>query len=338
MRFLLAGRDVTSRVEREHALLAAQTRLEKVSQEDALTGLANRKSLWASLDKLMDDKVEFAVLQMDMNDFKAVNDTHGHNAGDAILAHFAGLLKEMASEEWTLARAGGDEFTILIPEMTDLADAVAKARRIFHKTQEPMPWNSGELCASVSVGVAMSDCANLSSDEILHRGDVALYTAKGMPGIRVAGYDDAMHSDTVNNQRMEREALKAVKNGEIVFHYQPIVDLRDCKLLRFEMLARWDHPERGIVGPDLFLPHIERLSMIADVDHLVIEVAAKTLKEMQARGLTETGLSINLSSNAMQTSTIPEALIWKMAETGINPSYVAVEVLETTAVSLADKG
>ena len=334
-RFLLSGRDITERLAREKALIAAQKRLEKLSQEDPLTGLANRASLRTSLEKIMDTGGGFAVLQIDMNDFKNINDTFGHHAGDAILVHFSKLLRDVAQDDWVVARVGGDEFTVLLPSVTKLESALNVGRRLFDIALTPMEWNSGELSVSISVGAAVSDGRCLTVDEVLNRSDVALYDAKMISGLRVRGYDDARHQTYVETQNMQSDTARAVAEKAIGFHFQPVVDVRLGKVLRYEMLARWEHETKGMLGPAHILPHVEQLGLIEEFDKHVLDSAIAAIQTLDRTGQTEQGVSINLSAAAMHNDTISDHLIWLIEQNSVDPARIAIEILETTAVSLS---
>ena len=334
-RYLVAGRDITERQERETALIAAQENLEQLASIDTLTGLDNRARLWAALEELVAKGDPFAVLQIDMNDFKAVNDTYGHIAGDTLLIHFADILRGLAQDDWTVARAGGDEFTLLIPGISDLNSALDLARHIRKEAGKPMTWQSGEIRASISAGAVLAPGDVTATDEILNRGDVALYTAKQQKPERVAGYDTALHRSFVRQQQMQREVARAIERSEFSFYFQPIVDTYAHQVVRFEMLARWDHPERGMIPPGEFLPHVERLGLISELDFMVIEHAAESLRVLDEAGLEDVGISINLSTGAMRNATIPDELITRTAQASFMPSRLSIEVLENTVVTLA---
>ena len=332
--YMLAGRDISERVARETELIAAQGRLEKLANEDALTGLVNRGRLWEELEALMAGGDPFAVLQIDMNDFKAINDTYGHAAGDQILIHFADILRDMAKDDWTLARAGGDEFTLLVPGITKLEAALQLARTLRREAKRPLPWQSSEIQASISVGTVLAPGNADRPDEVLNRGDVALYSAKRQRE-RIAGYDAAMHRDFVQQQQMQREVAKAVEDAAFTFYFQPIVDTYAHQVLRFEMLVRWEHPTRGLISPAEFLPHIERLGLISELDCLAIEYASDSLRVLDAAGMGDVGVSINLSTAAMRNAIIPDELITRTAQSDFVPSRLSIEVLETTMITLA---
>ena len=334
-RFLLAGRDISERLERENALIAAQENLEKLANEDALTGLENRARLWTALEALIAKGAAFAVLQIDMNDFKAINDTYGHHAGDRILVHFADILRDMADDTWTVARVGGDEFTVLVPGITDLHAALSLGKRVRANARTPMPWQSGEIQASVSVGAVLVDGDMTDADDILNRGDVALYSAKQQKPERIAGYDTALHRAYVQQQHMEREVAKAVEAQAFTFHFQPIVDTYAHRIIRLEMLARWTHPTMGPISPADFLPHVERLGLISELDFMVIEHAVNSLHLLDDAGLDDVGISINLSTAAMRNATVPDELITRTAQADFMHDRLSIEVLETTVVTLA---
>ena len=333
--FMLAGRDISARVARENELIAAQVRVETLANEDALTGLVTRGCRWEALEALMAKGDPFAVLQIDMNDFKAINDTYAHAAGDQILIHFAEILRDLAKDDWTLARAGGDEFTLLVPGISELSAALKLGRHLRHVASQPLQWQSGEIQASISVGAVLAPGNVKEPDEVLNRGDVALYSAKQQRHDRVAGYDAALHRDFIRQQQMQRAVAKAVEDTAFTFYFQPLVDTYAHCVLRFEMLVRWEHPTRGLISPAEFLPHIERLGLISELDCLAIEFASESLRVLDAAGLKDVGVAINLSTAAMRNAIIPDELIARTAQSDFVPSRLSIEVLETTMITLA---
>ena len=217
---------MSSAVEREEALIAARKSVDLQARTDVLTGLANRLEMLRALDALLEKPDCFAVMQLDMNNFKGVNDTFGHNAGDALLRHFADILTSETNPDWVKARTGGDEFVILAPDLSKLENALASAREIVEATNVPMAWKEGAIVARPSIGVAMRKDTSVSAEELLNAADVALYAAKGQPDTHIAAYDTKLHQEYIKEQKLHKEVSRAFATSEITFHFQPIVDMR----------------------------------------------------------------------------------------------------------------
>ncbi|MEM8804073.1 MAG: EAL domain-containing protein, partial [Pseudomonadota bacterium] len=333
--FLLCSRDVSIAEERENALIAARKSLDQKARTDALTGLANRLEMHRALDELLVLPGCFAVMQLDMNDFKGVNDTFGHNAGDALLCHFAEILTSQTSNDWIKARTGGDEFVILAPDISTLDEALSCAAKILEASKTPMPWKQGKIVARPAVGVAIRSDLNLSDDELLNAADVALYAAKDASGASIAAYDSELHEAYISEQKLQKELSDAFRNGQFDFHFQPIVDLNRHRVAKLEMLARWNHPERGLLTPSHFMPAAKKLGLMVKLDEMVVQSASVALSVLAAAGLCQTGLSINISEKALY-SEMPLQLIWRAEAGQLDPARISIEVLETAAISLAE--
>lgn len=294
-RFLLASRDVTERIEREQALIAAQDKLRLLSQQDSLTGLSNRHCHAQALAELVGSGEAFAVLQIDMNDFKIINDSYGHAAGDALLAHFAKALKAVADKDWHCARIGGDEFTILVPGVWALGVALDHARCVFNQTKVPMKWNAGELCPSVSVGAAVFNGQGQSAEGILARADVALYAAKTKYGERVAGYDDDMHRSHEARQALQHDLSEALSRGGIGFELTPVVDPGRHRLLRFDLAPVWHHPRHGRQSQDVLLRTAGQICKSDALERRMLQSARDCLTRMAGCELGDVGIGLALS-------------------------------------------
>lgn len=333
--FLLAGRDITERVAREKALVAAQERLKVQSMTDGLTRLSNRAHLQARLEDLTRKRLPFAVLQIDVNRMKMVNDTFGHLAGDELLMHVARAIKAEAQPNWVAARTGGDEFVVILSDVTSRVEAERIGCRIVEAASAPFKWKSARLTAEISVGVAMRDASVGSPDDLLNRSDVALYEAKKTPETAVVVYDDALDSKHTEKQAFERDVVEAVRRRRFTFRFQPILNVDSRAVEKFEMLVRWRHGARGWVPPVRFLPVISQLGLAHELDEFVIDCAEKAIDRLNAAGLTDVGLAVNLSAGALSSDRITELLTW-LAECGrLDPARVSLEILESTALTLS---
>ena len=283
-RFLLAGRDVTERMEREKELILAQDKLKLLSHQDSLTGLSNRHCHAQEIASLVAKGAPFAVLQIDMNDFKLINDTYGHAAGDAFLVHFSEVLAAIAEDDWHCARVGGDEFTILIPGVWALGVALACASRIFNQSQVPMKWRAGALRPTISVGAAVYNGQEQSGEDILARADVALYAAKAMTGERVAGYDDDMHHAHQARQAVLDEFSQALSDGGIGLELTPVVEADGGALLRFEVDPAWHPRGRHNVERSVLWRLAGQLCQTDALERQMVQRAAECLSRNAPRG------------------------------------------------------
>lgn len=334
--FLLSGRDITERVAREKALLAAQERLKIQSRTDGLTRLANRSYLQSTLDVLCKAGEPFSLLHIDLNRMKQINDTFGHLAGDAVLIHIANAFRKHADPEWLCARIGGDEFVIVLKGIQTLSEAKEVGRQMAEEASRPLDWKAVELRAEISVGVVLWDETVQSTDDLLNRADVALYEAKSYHDVDVVVYDSALAQRYAASQSLERDVVDAMKCREFTFYFQPIFDISTRLVQKHEMLVRWKHPERGFVPPDRFLPVLEQAGLTNEFDAYVIGCAQKALRRLDAAGLKNVGLSINLSKDAFLTHAITDQLTWLVECGHIDPNRISLEILESTALSLAE--
>lgn len=335
-KFLLTGRDITERLAREKALEAAQHKLRAQSLTDPLTGLSNRLHMQNRLEALTNGSTKFAVLLIDLDGMKQVNDTLGHNAGDALLRHVADAIRAEADPSWTCIRTGGDEFVVIIEDTDDLLLAMRTASKLSVSAAQKFAWESGYITARMSIGAAIWDDTALSIDELLNRADVALYEAKHRGKSTIVGYDESLHETFLASQSMTRDVAEAVRKRQFSFYFQPIVDINTCRVAKFEMLVRWKHPKQGLMSPHEFFPVIEQLGLANDLDRYVLVCAEKAIDRLNKAGLHHVNLTVNLSGTALSTNKMTELLVW-LAECGrLDPNRITIEILESTALAIAE--
>jgi diguanylate cyclase (GGDEF)-like protein len=302
---------------------------------DPLTDLPNRalftEQVALRLRERQEDRVP-VVLFLDLDDFKVVNDTLGHAAGDQLLVAVGDRIRNTIREEDLAARLGGDEFAILVVDQPDLRHSIAVARRLIDVLGMSFPILGQDTVVGVSVGIAMArgGVAGDGADEILRHADVAMYTAKAAGKRRFAVFDPAMHASIVARHELSAELSRSVAHGELVVHYQPIVALDTGQTVGVEALVRWRHPVRGLTLPDDFIALAEENGTIMALGRWVLLEACRTVVALRDAGAPEhLLLSVNMSAVQLQRGDIVEEIEAVLAETGFDPNDLVLELTET---------
>ncbi|MDQ3301879.1 MAG: PAS domain S-box protein [Actinomycetota bacterium] len=329
------GRDVTER-------RGLEERLEHHALHDSLTDLPNRRLFVDRLGQALRrigrrKEIGLAVLFMDLDGFKVVNDSLGHDAGDRLLVEVAKRLGSCLRPEDTLARFGGDEFTVLIEDVRVLDDAVGVAERIVENLREPFTLDGRELYVATSIGVGLESDGTKNAEELLREADTAMYRAKDEGG-GYAVFDPAMHGRAVYRLELENDLRRAIEENEFVVHYQPIVNLQSGELWGVEALVRWDHPERGLLNPDEFVPVAEESGLVVPMGELVLEEACRRAVQWQ-REFPRTpplAMSVNLSGRQLRRPDLHEVIGRTLAETELPASSLGLDITETVYISALD--
>lgn len=316
-------------------LEAANRQIQHDAFHDALTGLPNRALFTDRLEQAMTrsrqlGRPTYAVLLLDTDRFKAVNDTLGHSAGDALLRGLAGRLRSMVRASDTVARQGGDEFTILL-EPTTVGETVTElAERIQRTVREPMSLAGEEVVVSVSVGIVLGDESYASAEEVLRDADIAMYRAKaaGRGGNQV--FSAEMREQTIREGRLEQQLRAALVRDELRVVYQPIVELSSGLVAGFEALVRWQHPRRGLLGPGEFLPVAAESGLEQEIDRWVLRRACLDMglwkrEHPRSRALT---LSVNFSAEHFSAPGTVHFIQDVLRDTGFDPSQLHIEITE----------
>ncbi len=302
---------------------------------DTLTGLANRALFGDRLDMAMAGarrrpSGQFAVLFFDLDRFKNVNDSLGHNVGDQLLVALARRLETIIRPGDSVARIGGDEFAILVNDMHDVGDAIQVAERILEGFEAPFPIDSNEVFISASIGIAIHGQDTIDADAMLRDADIAMYRAKASGKGRYEIFDPEMHASAVALLKIETELRRAVDRGEFVMHYQPIVALKERKIMGFEGLVRWQHPERGLVAPAGFITVAEETGLIVPLGWWVMEQSCRQIREWQLEFPMDPPLfiSVNVSGRIFVDNHVVEGILDILGRTGLPPESLRLEVTE----------
>jgi diguanylate cyclase (GGDEF)-like protein/PAS domain S-box-containing protein len=313
----------------------AEERLRHDAIHDALTGLPNRTLFMDRLGQaLLRSKRHldhrFAVLFVDVDRFKVVNDSLGHLVGDDLLVAFAARIRQCVRPADTVARLGGDEFTILLETIERPEDANVAAERIQNLMSVPFGLGENEIFATVSIGIAVSAPHYQTAEEMLRDADIAMYRAKsnGRAGHEV--FQPGMHSTAVALLQLENDLRRAVDRNEIVLHYQPIVHLADSEIVGFEALARWNHPQRGLIYPAEFIGLAEETGLIVPIGRWVLfEACARMAQWQRTFDRPELAMSVNLSGRQLAHRGFVADVARVLGETGLPPQTLCLEITET---------
>jgi diguanylate cyclase (GGDEF)-like protein len=304
---------------------------EYLAQHDALTGLLNRTSFRESLHAAIVDpsggNAEAGVVLMDLDRFKEINDTLGHQMGDRVLLEVARRIRTSMPKGATLARLGGDEFAVLLPNVSGTAEAADAAEVIGHQVSEPLTIDDFTLDVDASIGLAMYPQHGQDADLLMQRADVAMYVAKGArKDLEVYGVDKDHYSPA--KLSLVGELRKGIALGELVLYYQPKVDLRDDEVVGAEALVRWNHPRKGLVPPNDFIPLAEHTGLIQPLTEFVLREAVKRCQDWR-KTYPNFHVAVNLSARSLNDENFCSDLRAILEEYGADPSSLELEITES---------
>jgi diguanylate cyclase (GGDEF)-like protein/PAS domain S-box-containing protein len=340
LRMIGAVSDITARKE-------AEDRLRHDSLHDALTGLPNRSLFRERVERCLDrgrgdDGLRFAVLFLDLDRFKVVNDSLGHAAGDALLTTVASRLQHgvraaAPGAAATVARMGGDEFTVLLEGLPDAAAPARVAERLLRELALPVDFGGHEVFTNASIGIVQGTAGYASAKDLLRDADVAMYHAKGAGRGTYAVFSGGMHQAAVTRLRLESELRRAVERDELLLHYQPIVSLQTRELVGFEALVRWRREGR-IISPAQFIPVAEDTGLIVQIGDWVLREACERLRFWRDRHRRDAGLfvSVNLSRKQLADPGIVSRIRATLAHTRVPPDALKLEITESALMENAD--
>ncbi len=306
----------------------SEVKIEYMAHHDSLTGLANRVLLNERLERaisVIDREEMVAVHHLDLDQFKAVNDTFGHPVGDKLLKIVADRLRGLVRETDTIARMGGDEFVIVQPFIADPADATALAQRIITLMSEPYSIDGHQAVIGASIGIAVGPGDGSGADKLLRNADLALYRAKGDGRGTFRFFEPAMDLQMQTRRIMERDLRKALPAGEFELYYQPVVNLANSEISGFEALIRWNHPERGLVSPAAFIPLAEETGFIVPLGEWVIRQACATAAQWPG----DLRVAVNISAVQFRNPGLMQVVVGALAASGLDPTRLEIEITET---------
>lgn len=334
-------RDISGRKRDEAEARATARQLEQQAGElarmalhDPLTGLANRALMQDRLEHALADRRarRHAVLLLDLDDFKTVNDTAGHEAGDAVLVAVARRLESSVRPADTVARLGGDEFVVLMEDVEGRRDVVLVAERLLGALRRPVAWGGERFTVGGSVGVTFTDAADgRGMDDLLRDADLAMYVAKAGGKDRVRVFERGMREEVAAQDELVRDLRAAVGSGELRVLYQPQVDLRSGAVTGVEALARWQSATRGLVEPAGFIPVAEATGVIDEIDDWVIAQACAQLRTWDDAGLPPLRVAVNVSPRRLATGDLAGSIAAAARDAGVDPGRLEIEVPEAVA-------
>ncbi len=322
-----------------HISAAANTvqlfdRLRSLALYDALTGLPNRAELTTRLREMVAAGGPVAVLFLDLDRFKVVNDSLGHHAGDLVLKEAAGRLRRALPEGAMAARFGGDEFVVAWPGMSDEAEAAAVAARLGAAVATPIEVDGSQLLLTASVGVVVAEGRDASPSGLLRDADAAMYLAKERGRDRVELFTTSIRTTAVHRLELETELRAAMRSNELAVHYQPIIDLQGRRTTGAEALLRWHNPERGLMPTPEFVALAEETGLIVNLGAWVLDQAVGCLEQWDRRTRDPLGVSVNLSARQLTSPRLVEDAVASLERAGADPARVTFEVTESSLVDL----
>jgi diguanylate cyclase (GGDEF)-like protein/PAS domain S-box-containing protein len=312
----------------------AAERLSHAATHDDLTELPNRAALVERLDELLVGAApgQVSVLFIDLDNFKVVNDSLGHGVGDQLLREVARRLRDVMRDEDCLARFGGDEFVVFV---NGDVDATAVAERLRRAVQRSIFVDGHELVTTASIGIAVNSSGALSADELLRDADAAMYRAKASGRDRVEAFTEATRRASVEALQTSTELRRGLERGEVVPYFQPIVDLDGGQVVGFEVLARWLHPDRGLLVPSQFLPVAEEAGLMTELGSRILRDSLAQLAHWRATGLrfADCSLSINVATQQLIDASFLDLVHDALGETGIDANSLWLEITETALMA-----
>lgn len=325
-------RDITQRKQFEE-------KLAYLAYHDDLTGLPNRRLFKDELTKSIEDiatNQNIAIMFLDLDRFKIVNDTLGHDKGDHLLQIVATRLQQLFRSPSLIARLGGDEFVVLLKQYETLEDVNQTAKQILEAIERPIQIDNHEFYVTASIGIALYDDPDTTADQLMKQADQAMYAAKENGKNNYQYYLKPLDIKRIPRLEMEHYLRKAIEREEFILYYQPVYHIITGNITSMEVLIRWQHPTIGMVSPGEFIPIAEETGLIVPIGEWVLRTACKQNKEWQEQGLPGIPIAVNLSPFQFQQQNIVHQVAHALIETGLDPKYLVLEITESMAMQQVD--
>ncbi len=314
----------------------SEDRLQYLTHYDALTDLPNRQFFHHSLNDLIQhanlSQNLMAVLILDLDRFKVINDTLGHETGDQLLQSVANRLTRVIQKNDVTARIGGDEFTVILNGLNNLEEVSAIAQRILATLSKPIVIQGRELFVTTSMGISLYPTDGKDTETLIKKADIAMYRAKGLGRNNFQFYNYAMDTTSLEKLALENSLRKAIRQNQISIHYQPVLDLSQRRIVGMEALVRWQHPQYGLINPNRFIPLAEEIGLISSLGEWVLLNACKQNKQWQNAGFAPIQISVNFSARQFEHINLVNIIKNALNESELDPNYLVLEITESTLV------
>jgi diguanylate cyclase (GGDEF)-like protein len=311
----------------------ATQRITQLAHYDHLTGLANRGLFYERLNcavaRCNRNDMAMALMFLDLDHFKNINDTLGHECGDSLLKTVATRIKKCIREIDTGVRLGGDEFAILLEQIVSVEDVAAVSQRILHLIAQPLIANHQQLQITGSLGVTIYPWDSANPQALLSHADAAMFRAKAQGGNNYQFYTAGMKTARLDSSTLEVELTRALAKKEFLLHYQPQMDLRTKQIIGMEALLRWHHPYQGLLGPNHFIPQAEENGMILPIGEWVLRAASKQAKYWEKQGFPTAQVAVNLSARQIHQGNLPALIQDILKRSHLDPGNLKLELTET---------
>ncbi|MFZ5621946.1 MAG: EAL domain-containing protein [Pseudomonadota bacterium] len=320
----------------------AEAEIRRLAYHDALTGLLNRFSLQGQLDQALAmahrERRALAVLFLDLDRFKIINDTMGHAIGDALLKEVAHRLRDNVRDSDIVARLGGDEFVVVLTELDEIAAAARVADKLLHALAASYRIGENHLHSTASIGLAVYPNDGEDGETLMKEADTAMYHAKSLGRNNVQFFTAELNDAAVKRLTLERDLRTAVESGQLELHYQPQLDSRDGRVVGVEALVRWRHPHEGLIPPEVFIPIAEETDLILSLGEWVLNEACGQLRRWRDMGLRDVTMAVNLSAHQLYSPVLLTQVAQALSAHGLEGSDLELEITESVAMRDPDAG
>ena len=321
-------------------LKEARSRMEELAYVDSLTGLANRLLFRDRLEQVLKGlsrtDTSAALLYLDLDEFKRINDSMGHDVGDALLMKVAETLRQCVRHQDTVARMGGDEFVILLTDIDGMSGASAVARKIIESMSYPVKLLKNEILITPSIGITLAPTDSLNADILLKNADMAMYKAKSSGRNNFQFFTEEMNAQIVDHLTIENDLRQAIENNDLYMKYQPKCNIKTKKMVGVEALVRWNHPTKGELSPAYFIPIAETAGLMVKLGKWVLRASCQGIKQLELQGLQGVDLAVNLSTRQFRDPHLIKTILGVLEETNFKAVNLELEVTETTLMEQID--